>query len=126
MSCENCGSEYPPVRVHLIGSDIPVGPAPGRVPVGILHTVYLTAQTPVAQVCGKDPARRVAICQAVTNDVVLGASKALAASSEGAILPHSNTAPTPVPGTGELWAYAATTPAQVSVVEWTEAPQERG
>lgn len=115
------------VRVHLAGSDIPLGrPArkPGRALVTITHTVYLTAQTPVALVCGRDPGRKAAYLQALTADVTLCTSRSNAAAGEGAVLPHANTAPTPVEGTSELWAYAGTTPAQVSVIECTYGPQE--
>lgn len=127
MSCENCGgSEYPPVRVHLAGSDIPVGPASRRVPVAILHTVYLTAQNPVALACGKDPDREMAYMHALTQDAVVSTSKSNAVLGEGAILPHADTAFAPVPGTGELYVYASVVPAQVSVIEHTRAPQEKG
>lgn len=114
------------VRVHLAGSDVPLGTArgPRRKPVMITHTVYLTANTPVAVVFGRDDSRRVAYVQALTNDVTLCTSQSNAAAGEGAILPHANTAPTPVEGVNQLWAYAGTTPAQVSVIECTDGPEE--
>lgn len=116
------------VRVHLAGSDVPLTqPAkPDRRPVAVMHTVYLTAQTPVALVCGRDLSRKVAYVQALTADVTLCTSKSNAVAGEGAVLPHANTAPTPVEGVSEIWAYAGTVPAQVSVIECTDGPQEQG
>lgn len=115
------------VNVHLTGSDIPVGapPAPNRRLVTILHTVYLTAETPVAPVFGRDLSRKAGWVQAIGNDVTLCTSKSNAAIGEGAILPHANTAPTPVEGVNELWAYASSYPAQVSVIESTWGPEEQ-
>lgn len=116
------------VKVHLTGSDVPLGAVrpPQRRPVVITHTVYLTAQTNVALVFGRDMSRKVAYVQAVTADVTLCTSKSNAMAGEGAILPHGNTAPTPVEGVNELWAYASSVPAQVSVIECTYGPQEAG
>jgi hypothetical protein len=120
------GESIQAVRVHLTGSDVPLGQGAGqrRRLVAVMHTVFLTSSTPVALVCGRDPSREVAYVQALTADVTLCTSKSNAAAGEGAVLPHTNTAPTPVEGGAEIWAYAGTVPAQVSVIECTRAPQE--
>ena len=82
--------EVPAVRVHVASSDVPLGaqkPRGRRHVVAIPHTVYLSAQTPVDIVFGKDPSRKVAYVQAIGNDVTLCTSKSNAAAGEGAISP---------------------------------------
>lgn len=119
--------DVPAVRVHLTGSDVPLAqaPAPRRRLVIVMKTLSLTAQTPVGLVGGRDLTRKYVLVQSITQDVVLCSSKSNAVAGEGAILPHANTVPTRIDGVSEIWAYAATVPAQVSVIECTYAPQER-
>ena len=112
------------VSVHLASSDVPIGNPAGRERAVSFYTLVLTADDPVQQVLRPDPNRVTARVQAGGANVVLTKTKgagqnatadAAQATPHGMLLPYTNTAPYPLDTTGEVWAAAASYPAQVAV-----------
>lgn len=91
-----------------------------------LRTITLTAANPVRDVFAGDLSRRLVICQAFTNDVVLCQSQSQAQDPanaatanpgfpEGYLLAAANTTPTYLPVTDLAWATAGTFPAKLTL-----------
>lgn len=125
--CTDCmeSKEYPPIKVHVASSDVDIKPAKKQ-RTAIFRTFVLSSATPVDRILGPEPNRVIAYVQAGGNNVVLAGSKAQAqasanindttlANANGCILPYNNTTPYPLETTTEVWAAAASYPAQVTM-----------
>jgi hypothetical protein len=119
------------VQVHIKSSEVPfVAAHPQRRPQAPnFFTIVLTSIEPVKQILPPDPKRIIAYVQAGGFNVVLTTTKGDAqhntsdptyATPTGMVLPYGNTAPYPLPTTGEVWAASASYPAQVTVTTITE------
>ena len=124
---------FSPLAVHIASSDVPLASAPASSPrrrrAATCRTFTIISANPVVPLFAEDLSRRGLMVQAVgTNDVILCQSKAQAqaaqstADPEGTLIPHTNTAPWPVPTTDQLWATAITFPALLAVTVVNDAP----
>lgn len=127
MSAEQ---DYPPARVHITGSDVPMTPAASSRPRIRLtpFTLVLTTQFPVRALLPLSGARDYAIIQALDNPIVICDSEGQAqspgnaatglTSADGAVIPTGVVVP--VRNANPLWVTAATFPSRVSVLAATE------
>lgn len=99
------------VRVHVAGSDVPLGaPAPPkRTRRTVFLTVTLTADDPAQPVLPASDGRIRALVQALDADITLAATQGNAASLTGTVVPAANTAPYPVEHDGAVYAGAGVT-----------------
>lgn len=115
-----------PIGVHVASSDVPLGSGgrPRR-RYTMFFTKTLSAAVPVDQILGSTPTRLYVLLQAGGANVIIAASQGTAQNAanttvgqplpQGMVLPYTNTAPTRIEGSGQLWAAAASYPAQVTV-----------
>lgn len=109
-----------PVRVHLTGTDVPIGghhEPPRRPRYGAaLKTFVLNASDPVQCILPLNAARCQGWIQPLTNAITVYTSKADAQSGSGGItIPATNTGPYPMHTTDPVWATAGTLPTSVCV-----------
>ncbi len=115
------------VHVHIASADVPLGQAPPASPelVAVPHTVAVTSDEPVRQLCQPNPGRKFIGIFPFTNTVVLSRSKADAqytgnlqssiTQPNGAMIPSG--VYTWFESTNELWVSSGTYPTLVSVIE---------
>ena len=119
-------SDMDTVRVHLTGSDVPLGGPPPRRPArrSVFQTVTLTADDSAQSILPASPGRVSALVQALDADITLAATLAAAAAGSGTVVPHANTVPYPVEHDGPVYAGApltGTNTARVAVTAVYEA-----
>lgn len=124
-------AEYPPARVHVVSSDVPLGGEATRQRPRIRltpTTIVLTANFPVRNLLPLSEARDYAIIQALDNPIVICDSQGQAQSESNSVTaltsPDGAVIPTgvvvPLRNANPLWVTAATFPSRVSVLAATE------
>ncbi|HEY1699195.1 MAG TPA: hypothetical protein VGG75_05690 [Trebonia sp.] len=114
------------VRVHLTGSDIPVGTAPAA-PKGtrsVFQTITLTADDPAQPILPASDSRKGALVQALDADITVALSLANAAAGVGTVVPTANTAPYPVSHDAAVYAAAVLTGTDTARVAVTAVYEE--
>lgn len=118
---------FPAARVHITGSDIPLGSAPPakrkRRAVST-RSFTLTSNDPVQEILPQSDSRSEASITFTNNQCTIGSSQSDAKNggNSAANIPANITAPYPVNTTDSVWASAGTLPATISVVAIYEQP----
>jgi hypothetical protein len=121
-------TDYPPVRTHIVSSDVPLGGTHRkrrRVSL-IARTFTLNATDPVQELLPQSDSRVWAHVISVTNAVLTGTSKADVLAAAAAGTGGAGSVPAamkwPLPTTDQVWAGSATLPTTVSVWAYYEQP----
>jgi hypothetical protein len=111
--------EYPPVRVHVVSTEVAAAPKRRKQKRTVCNTAVLTSTEPVQEILPKSDKRVVAFVQALDNDVVIvtsisqGQAKSNTATNvpypSGTYLPKANTAPLRIDGNDLVYAGITTT-----------------